>query len=174
MTHQAPYRWQPPRPRPQHRAGAVRPSLPRHDQVRRALRLLVAAGTCIAGLCLVVGLVALVAALTESSRAANVAANSRATPAMITSVTGSGNRTVANLATARTGWRLSWSYACGPARTGRHLTVREVPVTGPPRTVVAARGQSGHGVSSVYHESGPHGLAVISGCSWKLRVVGRT
>ena len=76
MTHQAPSRWQPPRRNPQHGAAAGHaPPSPR-DQVRRALRLIVTAGSCAAGLCLVVGLVALVAAVTkpQPSRPTNIAA----------------------------------------------------------------------------------------------------
>src|ERR1019366_9613431 len=76
MTHQAPSRWQPPRRNPQHGAAAGHaPPSPR-DHVRRALRLIVTAGSCAAGLCLVVGLVALVAAVTkpQPSRPTNIAA----------------------------------------------------------------------------------------------------
>jgi hypothetical protein len=59
---------------PHHRFA--RSPVPPQDRFRRALRLFVALGSCVAGLCLVVGLVALVAGGAPPTSAANVAATS--------------------------------------------------------------------------------------------------
>ena len=62
MTHQIPNR--PPRRRSRH-AAAARPSTQLRQRARRNVRLLVAAVSAAAGICLIVGSVALVAEITE-------------------------------------------------------------------------------------------------------------
>jgi|CZKT01.1.fsa_nt_gi hypothetical protein len=81
MTHQIPNR--PPRRRSRH-AAAARPSTQLRQRARRNVRLLVAAVSAAAGICLIVGSVALVAEITElpAARQHATAAHQRAASAV--------------------------------------------------------------------------------------------
>ncbi len=121
MTDQDPYRW----PQPDHparHAGQPRLLAPRFQ---RALRLLVAAGIAAAGLCLVIGAVTLVVAVSGASRGDTVTPAAHQSP------------------TLHSGRRHP-----GRVHSGRGGTVSAQPVTGQSSRPVLLLGLAGHGSGS--------------------------
>ncbi len=175
--------------------GGDPPGLP---GVHRALRLVIAAGTAAAGVCLVLGMTALVVKMGDDGVAG--AANSRpitarqasnltaghgdARPAgppkapphwlagpAIASFRGAGHANDAEFRVAsHSAWGLSWSFRCAAGRAGRLI------VTGSTRAAgydlqIDASGPAGHGITWYASDPGNHSLDIISGCSWAVRVV---
>jgi hypothetical protein len=168
MTPQAPHGWpQPPRA-PQH-AAPHRPSTSLGTHASRALRLFAIAGTGAAGLCAVVGSVALVAIATGPARATHAAK----LPAIRAPVVLAGH------GSARTGpfriggngsWTLRWSYNCTALGHRGRFVVSEGaanPVSG---VSVSEVGLAGSGVTRTDQDAGTRYLVVSSRCAWTLRV----
>ena len=188
MTYQPPFGSSQPHRAPQHAAPLGLKS-PLRQHIRRALRLVMAAGTGGAGLCLVVGAVALVASVTEPAVATHAAAtprpyaagqyslggaSARAAPGRrgILVFTGHGSGNTGQFMIGSTGtWRLDWSYSCKAFGQQAGFIVGE-DGTG---TVGGIRldevGASGHGAASAHEDAGTHYLAVTSECTWMIKVV---
>ncbi len=88
MTHQDPYYW----PQPEHLPRHAAPARLLPPPYERALRLLVAAGIAAAGLCLVIGAVALVAAAGAPSRGATVTPTAHQSAALRSDQAGAAGR----------------------------------------------------------------------------------
>jgi hypothetical protein len=195
MTYQAPEGWRLP-PRGAHHAAPFGSTTPLLVHAQRALRLFVTAGTWAAGLCLVIGLVALAAEAAGPARPTHVTAAagaSRLGPAdaggrhhggragqsggrpgrsALRTFAGAGNRTTGAFSVAAPGrWVLQWSYACPAGTPGGRLIIREGG-TGSDGVSVDATGSAGHGSSSSYSTSASHYLVVITSCSWRVSVGG--
>jgi hypothetical protein len=174
--------WPRPLRAPQHAAAPFTLSVHARQQMHRALRLFVTAGTWAAGLCLVIGAIVLAVSAASPSRAYPLAATSatgltagRAGPSeertrVIAAFGGYGDRTSRSFRVAKdAAWQLQWSYQC-PATLPAGLLVVEVAT---PRAVGAAISQSGtggHGATSISPDGQTHHLVVISSCSWKMKV----
>jgi hypothetical protein len=153
-------------------------------RAHRALRLFVAAGTWAAGLCLVVGSVALVAETAGPANQTHVAtaagvhhlragvlARGPAAPATHT-FRGTGNRTTGQFTvTPRARWELRWSYACPAVKPAGHLLIREGGA-GATGLSVSATGRAGSGSTSAYARAAAHYLVVIANCAWTIQVTG--
>jgi len=189
MTYQAPNGWQIPVHGTHHAAPFSQPA-PARLHTRRALRLVATAGTWAAGLCLVIGSIALVAeaagptSATHVSAAARVAGLHHAAPAgpaghggaatpVTRTFTGTGNQTTSQFTVApHSRWDLHWSYRC-PARTaGGHLIIAEGSA-GNDGVSVSADGAAGAGSSWTYSPGAAHYLVVLASCSWTIQVTGR-
>lgn len=187
MTYHTPDGWRPPHG-PQH-AAPFGSSTPLRVHAHRALRLFVAAGAWGAGLCLVVGLVAMVAgadrATPISAQAGDYRAPQDRDPAQgpprsvrptggrleaVRTFDGTGDLTTPPFRVAADGrWELEWSYSC-PARTpGGHLIIREGDAAGGGISV-AASGTAGHGSTWTYSDGASHYLVVITNCGWTVKV----
>jgi hypothetical protein len=189
MTYQAPDGWQFPVHGTHHAAPFGQPT-PMRLHTRRALRLVATAGTWAAGLCLVIGSVALVAeaagptSATRGTAAAGVAGVHRAgtqataghgaAAAPVTrTFTGTGNRTTGQFIVAPgSRWELRWSYSCPARAPGGHLIIREGGAGNTGVSVLAA-GAAGAGRSWTYSPGTAHYLVVLASCTWTIRVTGR-
>jgi hypothetical protein len=188
MTYQAPNGRRLPVPGTQHAAPSGY-CTPARLHARRALRLVATAGTWAAGLCLVIGSIALVAeaagpaSTTHVTAAARVAglhhagpqdpAGHKAAALVSRTFTGTGNRTTGQFTVApHSRWDLRWSYACPARAPGGHLIIREGDA-GNAGVAVSADGASGAGSSWTYSPEAAHYLVVLADCSWKIRVTGR-
>jgi hypothetical protein len=189
MTYQTPDGWQLPPRCPQH-AAPFGSSGPLHLHAHRALRLFVTAGAWAAGLCLIIGSVALVAGSAGPADATHVraaAARSGQLPGrghqprrrppgsaghLLGTFTGTGNRTTSQFSVAaHSRWELQWFYQC-PARTpGGHLIIREGNAAGNGVSVAAA-GSSGHGSTWTYSSASSHFFVVTTNCAWTAKVLG--
>lgn len=195
MTRQAPYGRRRP-PRAAHHAAPLHPSTPLRRHAGRALRLCATAGTAVAGLCLVVGSVALVAAATGPAPATHPGAAARAgsrqqrtastggaktagpgpagSRGVLAVISGHGSETTRPFAVGGNGtWTLRWSYSCqASGRRGSFM----VDVGGPGSisgAFVNVIGTAGHGASRAYRDDGTHYLAISSDCAWRIRVLGQ-
>ena len=178
--------------------------LARHaDQARllalpyqRALRLLMAAGITAAGLCLVIGAVALVAAAGGRSGDATVTPAAHQSPAQpsvlldpvardrhgahgaiamrpvpLLGRTGRESEITGRFRVGGTGtWQLSWSYDGCRGGRGAAFAVTDGSAAG---LAVAGSGSAGHGVSRSRAEPGWHHLIIRSRCAWTIRVTGQ-
>lgn len=201
MTYQAPEGWRLP-PRGAHHAAPFGSTIPLLVHARRALRLFVTAGTWAAGLCLVIGLVALVAGAAGPHSATHVTAAagaSRLGPADATGRAGPGGRQHGGRA-GQSGGRPGRPVLRTFAGTGNRIT-SAFSVAAPGRWVlqwfyrcpagtpggrliireggadsdgvsVDAAGPAGRGSSSTYSTTAGHYLVVTTSCSWNVRIVG--
>jgi hypothetical protein len=177
MTYQTPDGWQLPPRCPQH-AAPFGSSGPLHLRAHRALRLFVTAGAWAAGLCLIIGSVALVAGTAGPAHAAHLrpAAKSGQLPGhaghLLRTFTGTGSRTTSQFSVAaHSRWELQWLYRC-PSRTpGGHLIIREGNAAGNGVSVDAA-GTSGRGSTWTYSSASDHFFVVTTNCTWTARVLG--
>lgn len=178
-----------------HRAGAAvaigRPAVP---GLHRALRLVVGTGIAAAGLCLVIGLTALViriggqagsgrpVAVPDAIGAAGrhdrllvpVPSREQDMRHLVRTVhvyrgDGRGRRGPFRIGSPGT-WGLTWAFSCGPAHDGQFTATGHSPVTGTD-IAVAASGPSGHGITWASSDPGRHIVTVNSRCAWTIRVV---
>lgn len=151
----------------------------------RLLRLLIAAGSAAAGMCVVVALVTLVITLGAHARKLPLAAASASGRTRQDSGRGTGltvGRTVATLTgnggpdrhtvrvQARATWGLAWSFRCPPGRSGT-FTVR---ADGPARTsrvTITASGRHERGMWWDFGDPGLRLLRVRSTCPWHASIV---
>jgi hypothetical protein len=179
MTHRAPGR--PPRPRtppraPLHDTWPSEPASQKREHARRLLRLFVAAGCYVAGLCLVIALLGLVAAIRAHERSSGAAADSRwqsldhiGPPRRTMLLTGQAGQPGKFSTTVPGRWRLRWSYSCGRDTAG-YLMVSETGRWPAARTRLRRHGPAGTGVTRWYRSAGTHNFQVSSNCTWKIRV----
>jgi hypothetical protein len=195
MTYQAPEGWRVQARGPQH-AAPFCGSTPLRRHARRALRLFVAAGAWLSGLCLIIGSVALVAEAAAPASAQHVRAEAgnyrvpaspagrpagnpgRAAPpgggarTVLRSFTGTGNLTTAQFRVApHSRWELQWSYTCATRVPRGHLIIREDSTANGGLSVDAA-GAAGAGTTWTYSDASAHYLVVITNCRWTARVIG--
>jgi hypothetical protein len=185
MSYQAPDPWQLPVRAPHH-AAPLRGGRPLRLHAGRTLRLMAAAGAWAAGLCLVVGSVALVAgaapaASTHVAAAAGVRSlrSARGPGGRTASVAagrveqtfqGAGDQVTGQFTVApRSRLELRWSYACSRPGPAGHLLIRE---SGSDGVTVAASGAAGQGSTWSYTRAAAHYLVVIANCGWTIRVSG--
>jgi len=199
MTYQAPRGWRAP-PRGAQHAAPFGSNSPLLVHAHRALRLFVTAGAWAAGLCLVIGLVALVAEAAGPTRATHVAAtagsaqlSARAAQArggqrghhagsagragrshrartVLGTFSGRGNQTTGPFAVPAPG---RWNLQWSyvcPARTPRGRLIIREGGGNGDGLSVVAAGPTGNGSTSSYSATARHYLVVITGCSWKVRV----
>ena len=177
---------------------ALAASAPSRLVIHRALRLVIAAGTAAAGVCLVLALTVLVVQLgtTGVGRMAStrpiVASQSGdikgslggpaptasastgrhwiAGPA-IASFHGTGPARHDHFAVSSKGaWGLSWSFSCSARRAG-HLQLIATGASSTPDVELDVAGPSGRGVTWSSGDAGAHSLDVSSDCSWTASVV---
>jgi hypothetical protein len=190
MTYQTPDGWQLPPRCPQHAApfGNSGP-LPLH--AHRALRLLVTAGAWAAGLCLIIGSVALVAGTAGPAGATHVRAaaartgqlpghhhHARRPPGagraghLLRTFSGTGNRTTSQFSVAaHSRWELQWLYHCPSRRPDGHLLIWEGNAAGN-GVSVDETGASGRGSTWTYSSASAHFFVVTTNCAWTARVLG--
>jgi hypothetical protein len=145
----------------------------------RAVRLIFTLGGAAAGLCLVLGMVALVATIGNRGAVHSGTAGAGSRPghserayltvgATIASYSGAGlthqfRKTIKVPDT----WGISWAFRCQPGRTPgctvADRTRSTVPVKDP-----ASRG---HGIRWDFHAPGNHQLLIISDCTWHVTIV---
>jgi hypothetical protein len=163
------------------------------------LRLFVAAGAWLSGLCLILGSVALVAGAAGPAGATHLKAppgfrlradtggwpaqslrpvipsppvGSGGATVVLHTFGGTGDRTTGRFKVApHRGWELTWSYSCAPRVRHGRLIIREGnPAKGGVR--VDAAGSAGRGSTWTYSNVGTHYLVVTTNCGWTARVVG--
>lgn len=178
----------------QHRIPSVLPGLDRGD-LRRGVRLAMAAGTILTGVCLIAGTVALVVAAGEpSARTLSASSAANAKPASVspdgrqpTAVPANpvlqAGRTVASFAglgPRASGpftipvpgtWGLRWSYRGCPSNRAGAFAVGETQTSAGGAVRLSESAASAEGISWFRGDAGTHRLVVVSRCSWKLRVV---
>lgn len=145
----------------------------------RAVRLTVAAGAAAAGLCLVLGLVALVATIGYPGAVHSGAARAGSRPGHFEQTTLTVGATVATFSGAglthqarRTinvpdTWGIAWTFHCQPGRNPG-FTVAD----GTPGTVrITDSANHGHGVWWDFHAPGNHQLLFLSDCAWHAIIV---
>jgi len=160
--------------------------------VHRALRLVVAAGTATAGVCLVVGMTALVVkfgAVAPRSAAGPVKARqtgdltaSRETPspararrhlipgAVIAAYHGAALARRVEFQVKLPGtWGLAWAFSCPDGLPGS-LVVTENDSTGHDDPAIEASGPVGRGISWTVGNPGHQSMRIVSGCPWTVRV----
>jgi hypothetical protein len=191
MTYQAPDGWRLTPHGPQHAAPLGSGSRPLRIHAHRALRLFIVAGAWGAGLCLIIGSVALVAGAAGPDRAAHVAATAgndhpgkgqlpgrgaSSAPAdrrVLATFSGTGNQTTSDFTVAaHSRWELQWSYRCAARSPLGHLVIREGNAGGNGVSVDAA-GATGHGSAWTYSDVSAHYLVVITNCGWTVQLIGR-
>jgi hypothetical protein len=179
-------RWRLERRGPQHAVpfGSSDP-LRRHGG--RALRLIVTAGAWGAGLCLVIGLVAMVAQAAPShpARAADRYSDSHypdsRNPETITSSSTAYDRYIRRFSgtglalhpfdvARHSRWQLRWSYHCGTGTRG-YLTISEPTISAGVR--VQSAGAGGHGITWAFSYATSHFLEINGSCPWTVTVAGR-
>jgi hypothetical protein len=192
MTYHTRDEWRLPPRGPQH-AAPFGSSTPLRIHAHRALRLFVAAGAWGAGLCLIIGLVAMVAKTAGPGRTTHVTAATRRytlprghlataapgkkagagrVPQLIRTFVGAGDRTTgAFRVAADSRWKLEWSYRCPARAPAGHLIIREGDAGGGGVSVDAA-GAAGHGSTWTYSDASAHYLVVITNCDWTVKVTG--
>ena len=177
MTHRAADRWpdwRNPLRAPLHDAWPVHRLSPPREHTRRALRLFVTAGCYAAGLCLVLALVAMVAAMTAPGHASGLAADDKVRdtvhrPPVIQALTARGDGRFST--TVRGPWRLRWSFgSCRPTGAAGYLFVRQTGPAAAGRTILDRRGRAGDGTTRWFRGTGTHHFLVRSDCTWTMRV----
>jgi hypothetical protein len=180
-------------PSPGGRHSLRRPELaasaPGRPAVHRALRLVIAAGTAAAGVCLVLAMTVLAVQLGAAgvTRAASgrpiVAAQSGnseapAGPAR-SSIAGSAIATFRGTGPARNhrfavrepgSWGLSWLFSCPSGQPGRFRLTAKGAATGQD-VVLDVAGPAGRGVTWKTRDAGIHSLDVSTSCSWTASVI---
>ena len=185
MNYPAPDGWQ----FPVHGSHHATPSghaTSRRFQAHRALRLLGVAGGWAAGLCLVIGSVALVAETAQPTSATHVstaagvnhlenrrlAGHAVRSGPLTRTFRGTGDQTTRQFTFApRHPWNLRWSYACPGRPAAGRLLVREGDA-GNVGVSVSASGTAGTGSTWTYSQAAIHYLVVSSNCAWTIRVAG--
>jgi hypothetical protein len=160
----------------------------------RALRLFVTAGAWAAGLCLIVGSVALVAEAAGPAPETHVTAaagyplrtgqlpghgaKAHGDPApggqrdVLRAFVGTGNRTTSQFTVApHSRWELRWSYKCAARSPRGRLVIREGNAAGSGVSVDAA-GAAGQGSAWTYSDTDTHYLVVLTNCAWTIDVTG--
>jgi hypothetical protein len=193
MTHQAPEGWRLPPRGPQH-AAPFGGSAPLSMRAHRALRLFVTAGAWAAGLCLIIGSVALVAEAAGPAPEAHVTtaagypqrtrplpghgAKAHHAPAssgslvVLRTFVGTGNWTTSQFTVAaHSRWELRWSYQCAARLPRGRLVISEGNDAGGGVSVDAA-GAAGQGSAWTYSDAGSHYLVVLANCAWTIDVAG--
>lgn len=173
-------------------------SAPSRPAVHRALRLVIAAGTAAAGVCLVLAMTVLVIQLgatrvtrTASSRPTVVSQSGNSTASLggpgPTASDGTAGHWIAGPAIASfnsTGaarndqfavsspgtWGLSWTFSCPARRSGTFQLTAKGTTTGDDVELDVA-GPTGRGITWNTRDAGDHSLDVSSDCSWTARVV---
>jgi hypothetical protein len=201
MTYQAPRGWRVP-PRGAQHAAPFGSNTPLLVHAHRALRLFVTAGAWAAGLCLVIGLVALVAEAAGPASATHVTAaagsaqlSARAAKArasqrghhggsagraesshrartVLGTFSGRGNRTTGPFTVPAPG---RWNLQWSyvcPPRTPRGQLIIREGGGNGDGLSVTTAGPTGRGSTSSYSATARHYLVVITGCSWRVRVTG--
>ncbi len=163
--------------------------------VHRALRLVVAAGTATAGVCIVVGMTALAVkfgAVVPRSAAGPIKARqtgdltaSRETPdparargrrhlipgAVIASYQGAALARRVEFQVKLPGtWGLAWAFSC-PGGLSGSLVVTENDSTRHDDPAIDASGPVGHGISWTVGDPGHQSMSIVSRCPWTVRVV---
>jgi hypothetical protein len=189
--------WPRPLRAPQHAAAPLGPSLPRL-QAHRALRLFVTGGTWAAGLCLVIGAIAIVVSAASPGKVAATSAQHGATgklaanpgtlrqphastsarprgrgtarPRVIESFAGYGDETTREFQINQAArWQIQWAYTCPPTmRTG--LLVVEDAAPSAVGASISEAGTAGRGATWLRSSARSHRLVVISTCSWTMKV----
>jgi hypothetical protein len=176
MIYQTPDPWRLERRGPQH-AAPFDSSAPLRRHGGRALRLIVTAGAWGAGLCLVIGLVAMVAqgavprhpARLSDAEAAGGSASNTAFAQYTKRVSGIGPLLSPFEIAAHSQWELRWSYRCAAGRRG-YLTISEPTLsTG---VSVRATGPSARGVTWAFSDVTRHYLLIRGDCRWNVVVAG--
>jgi hypothetical protein len=191
MSYPAPDGWQFP-VHGSHHAPPSRHATPVRLHAHRALRLAGVAGAWAAGLCLVIGSVALVAETTQPTSATHVrtaagvstatgvrhvqngklARHALRTGPLTRTFRGTGNRTTSQFTVApHHRWNLRWSYACPSRPAAGHLLIREGDA-GNAGVSVSASGAAGAGSTWTYAQAAAHYLVVITNCTWTIQVTG--
>lgn len=147
-----------------------------------------AGGTVAAGLCLVLGFVALIATQDRENGAGSRVAESTASHDQpngnvfgqadglvaghtIRLIRGDGTGRNATFSISRKGvWGLAWSFSC-PARQHGTFVLNEDNTDSDYDQQVDSSGPSGHGLIWSSGDSGDHYVTVDSGCSWSVRIV---
>jgi hypothetical protein len=188
MINHTPDGWRLQRRGPQH-AAPFGSSAPLHAHGVRALRLVVAAGAWGAGLCLIVGLVTMVArAAQPRALASDTAGDSQRTSAGVDAGLNSGTltgktdyrvtRTFQGAGTHAIGpfavaphspWQLDWSYRCARAAGRGRLLILDG--SGADEVSVDAAGAAGSGSTWAYSTARRHDLMVFSSCAWVVTVI---
>ena len=169
MTHHAPHQDCPSRLA---RHAAVAPAAPR-GPLRAALRLFIAAGSCVAALCLVIGLIAVVTSASAAAHRrppAKVTARANRAPRYQPGLQGLasvGPATVRFTTQPGSSWRLTWEFRCPRRGRHRYFAIR----AGSDGLQLARSGRHGQGITPAYRSAGQHLLAVQSGCGWRVRVL---
>jgi hypothetical protein len=178
MTHRAsgrrPSRRSPMRT-PLHEAWPIHRSSPSREHTRRALRLFVTAGCYVAGLCLVLALVAVVAAMTAPGHASGLAADDKVRHSvngptrLVPVLTHRGDGRFST--TVHGPWQLRWWFgSCRPTGAAGYLFVRETSPGGPGSARLDRRGRAGSGATRWFRNTGTHRFLVRSDCTWTMRV----
>lgn len=177
MIDHTPEGWGLQRRGPQH-AAPFGNSASARFRTLRAVRLMITAGAWGAGLCLVVGLVALEAG--RSGQVAHLASTARDGDGPVRSTTtnavqvqhvfnGTGNQVTEPFRIGPRGrWKLGWSYQCAAPGTAGYLSISE-PGRGAAVSVTAA-GPAGRGQTWADTGAGRRRLAIRSNCAWTVRV----
>jgi hypothetical protein len=139
----------------------------------------VTAGGAVAGLCLVLGLVALVAAVGNpgAGRSGTASAGSRpgrserptlTVGATVASFRGTGmtHQTTKTIKVPDT-WGISWAFQCQPGRTGGFTVADGMRGT----VLIKDPANRGHGIWWDFHAPGNHQLLFISDCTWHVLIV---
>ena len=175
MIYQTPDPWRLERRGPQH-AAPFDTSAPLRRHGGRALRLIVTAGAWGAGLCLVIGLVAMVAQAAvpnhraHSGSTADTITRPAAYDGYIKRFSGTGRAYRYFQVAAHSRWELTWSYHCYAAGSRGHLVISEPGNRAGAR--VSAAGQVGHGTVWTYSDQRDHLLVIATDCTWNVLVAG--
>lgn len=180
MIYQTPDRWRLERRGPQH-AAPLDSSAPFRRHSGRVLRLIVTAGAWGAGLCLVIGLVAMVAQSAGPSRrphAGNADAVTSPTAA-VTSPTAYDRYLKQFVGTGRayrwfdvaghSRWELRWSYRCSAGTRGS-LTISEPTISA--GVHVQSAGAAARGITWAFSDDTTHFLVIHGSCPWTVTVAG--
>jgi len=168
--------WQP------HHAGRV-PAVGLH----RAVRLTLATGAAGAGVCMVLGLMALVIKVgplnssppparyypgSSPGQHGGVQSGPHRDDAVIASFHGGRRSAIGSFRVPAPGtWGLSWTFSCAPGRAGR-LMVSENKAASARGLEIDASGRAGQGTTWDALDPGRYSLAIMSDCSWTVQVVG--